>query len=498
MSELRQRTNFRTPRCFARRAIRACLSRAGVLALLMSVASCQSPGPASQPVNDSAAQAKEQAAVEAFSAKELEPEVSLRSAADILPETLLTGLYHTVRNEVVARGFVHYYVIESPYGEFLAAGDDEVRQRIREITAVADLRRLSKTEVITDSATDAAKRSYVAAKEVIDKPWETAKAIPSGLERLFKRSKRQAEDAYDNVNEWYQGEDSGSASGQSEDAQAANEGLTKAKLRDAADLGIDEGQNYLKGSLGFNRELRRLAQRLGVDPYTRNAVLRNEMASMAWTATAGSFAINLIMPDVPAPIGLLKNTQELVWNTNAIDLLLRNEEIVRHMGIDSAISVLFFDNEFYTLSDQTRLVQAMERLQGAENIDRILSKAAQVESREESRFYVRSAELLALYHEHRAPVEKLIEDEHGPLTASDKDGRLIVALPLDYLNWSRSAHDIAMAMYDSLKPFSDSDASEVWIEGIVSSRALQVLSQLGWTVNERAFEKLTMDDQSAG
>ena len=144
---------------------------------------CQSPGSAAPPANESAAEDKEQAAAEAFSAKELEPEVSLRSAADILPETLLTGPYHTVRNEVVARGFVHYYVIESHYGEFLAAGDDEVRQRIREVSAIADLRRLSKSEIITDSATDATVRSYVAAKEVIDRPWETAKGIPSGLER---------------------------------------------------------------------------------------------------------------------------------------------------------------------------------------------------------------------------------------------------------------------------------------------------------------------------
>ena len=300
------------------------------------------------------------------------------------------------------------------------------------------------------------------------------------------------------MSEWYRGDDGGSGDGQPTDAQATNEGLTKEKVRKAADLGIGEGQNYLKDSLGYNREFRRLAQRLGVDPYSRNAVLRNEMAGMAWTATAGSFAINLIMPYVPAPIGLLKNAQELVWNSSAIDLILRNEETIRRMGIDAEISELFFDNKNYTLSDQTRLAQAMKRLQGTANTDQLLRKAAQVQSREEVRFYVRSAELLALYHERRASIEKLIEDEHSPMTARDKDGRLIVALPLDYLNWSRSAHDIAMAMYGSLKPYSGGDASEVWIEGAASAHALQVLSQLGWTVIERAFEKLAADDQSPG
>ncbi len=235
----------------------------------------------------------------------------------------------------MARGFIHYYIIESHYGEFLAAGDDEVRERIRDINAIADLRRLSKSEVIADSATDAAIRSYVAAKEFMDEPWETTKAIPSGLGRLFKRSKRQAEDAYDKVSEWYQGDDDNSGSKQPEDAQVKNQGLTKEKIRKATDLGIDKGQDYLKGSIGFNREFRRLARRLGVDPYTRNAMLRNELTSMAWTATAGSFAANLILPDVPAPVGLLKDTQELVWNTKTIDLLLRNEKAVRRMDIDS-------------------------------------------------------------------------------------------------------------------------------------------------------------------
>lgn len=477
------------------RGIRAGIALAGAAALSIVVAGCQNPAPATPSANELAAEANEQAAAEAFAAKEIEPEVSLRSAADILPETLLSGPHHTVRNEVVARGFVHYYVIESPYGEFLAAGDDEVRKRIREIAAIADLRQLSKSEVITDSAVEAAKRSYVAAREVIDKPWETAKAIPAGLERLFKRSKRQAEDAYDNVSEWYRGDEGDGEDGQPVDTQAANEGLSQERIRKAADLGIREGQDYLKASLGFNRELRRLAQRLGVDPYTRNAVLRSEMAGMAWTATAGSFAINLIMPDVPAPIGLLKNTQDLVWNTNAVDLLLRNEETVRDLGIDADTSAAFFDNENYTLSDQTRLVQAMQSLQGTAGADQLLRKAAQAQSREETRFYVRSAELLALYHQRRAAIDKFIVDEYSPMTAKDRDGRLIVALPVDYLSWSRTAHDIAMAMDSSLKPYTGGNASEVWIEGTVSARALQVLSRLGWTVNERAFEQLVARDQ---
>ena len=128
MFESHQYITDQIPCWFVPRGIRAGFGRAGALVLLLSVIGCQSPGSATPQANESAAEDKEQAAAEAFSAKELEPEVSLRSAADILPETLLTGPYHTVRNEVVARGFVHYYVIESPYGEFLAAGDDEVRK----------------------------------------------------------------------------------------------------------------------------------------------------------------------------------------------------------------------------------------------------------------------------------------------------------------------------------------------------------------------------------
>ncbi len=480
---------------FVPRGIRPGFDWAVALALTLSLVGCQSPSPDTPPAGNLEADAGTRSTADILPAQDLEPEVSLRSAAEILPAALLTGPYHKVRDEVLARGFVHYYDIESPYGEFVAAGDDDLRERIREINAIAELRRLSKSEVIADSATDAAIRSYVAAKEVVDKPWETAKGIPSGLERLFKRSKRQAENAYDDVSEWYQDDD---GSNRPADAPEEGQGLTKDKIRKAADLGIGGGQDYLRGSLGFNREFRRLARRLGVDPYTRNAMLRHELASMAWTATAGSFAANWILPDVPAPVGLLTDTRELVWNTKAIDLLLRNEEAVRRMGIASDEFEAFFGNEHLTLSDQTRLVQAMERLHGAANRGELLRNAAQVQSREEARFYVRSAELLALYHEKRASIETLIEDEYGPVAARDQDDRLIVALPLDYLNWSRTAHDVAMAMHDSLKRQATSDVSEVWMEGTVSERAQRELNRLGWTVTERAFENLAARRQNAG
>lgn len=417
----------------------------------------------------------------------LEPAVVLRSAADILPERLLNGSNHSVRDEVMARGFVHYYVIETPYGEFLAAGDGEVRERIREIDAIAALRRLSKSEVLTESASDAAKRSYVAAKEVIEEPWETAKAIPSGLTRLFKRSKRQVEDAYDDVSAWYKDGGVDDAAPQNDEAHQQKARLSLEKIRKAADFGIDEGQDYLKGSLGFNREFRRLARQLGVDPYTRNAVLRQELISMSWTATAGSFAANIVLPEVPAPIGLLQNTRELVWNTKAFDLRLRNEEAVERMDVESSQREAFFNNERFTLSDQTRLVQAIERLRGVRNRGQLVADAARAESREETRFFVRSAELLALYHERRAPIEELIDDGHTPVAAQDLKGRLVVVLPLDYVNWSRLALDTATVVHGSLRARDRGVASEVWVEGTVTPRARRELLRLGWTVQDRAL-----------
>jgi hypothetical protein len=84
---------------------------------------------------------------------------------------------------------------------------------------------------------------------------------------------------------------------------------------------------------------------------------------------------------------------------------------------------------------------------------------------------VRSVELLALYHGRRAPIEELIEDRHTPVAAKDREGRLIVVLPLDYLNCSRLALDTATAMYGSLGARDRGVASEVWVEGTVTPRA---------------------------
>jgi hypothetical protein len=156
------------------------------------------------------------------------------------------------------------------------------------------------------------------------------------------------------------------------------------KIRDAADFGIDKGQSYLRGSLGFNREFRRLARRLGVDPYTRNAMLRQELTSMSWTAAAGSFAANMVLPEAPAPIGLLQSTRDLVWNTNTLDLRLLNEEAVERIGVGPSQREAFFDNEHFTLSDQTRLVQIIQRLECARNAGHFVVDATHAESSEET------------------------------------------------------------------------------------------------------------------
>lgn len=423
-------------------------------------------------------------------AADLEPNAVLRSASEILPLALLAGPHHRVEDEVLARGFVHYYVIESPFGDFLAAGDEEVRERIHEINAIAELRQYSKSEVIVDSATEAAKRSYAAAKEVVDKPWQTAKAIPSGLTRLFKRSKRKVEDAYEDVSAWYRDGDGDDGSPSGDVAQSTKPRLSMDKIRKAADFGIDEGQDYLRGALGFNKAYRRIAKQLQVDPYTRNAVLRQEMVSMSWTATAGSFAADLVLPDTPYPIGLLEDTRELVWGTNAIDLRVRNEEVVERMRIDPEKLAAFFDNDRFTLSEQTRLIQAVERLSGTDNAGHLIEEAAQAQSREETRFFVRSAELLALYHERRTPVAALIDDGQTPVAARDRADRLIVVLPLDYVNWSPTAHENAMAMQASLARHNRGTVSEVWIEGSISPRALRELWKLGWTVKPAALDIL--------
>jgi hypothetical protein len=86
--------------------------------------------------------------------------------------------------------------------------------------------------------------------------------------------------------------------------------------------------------------------------------------------------------------------------------------------------------------------------------------------------------LLAQYNRAAAPLAK-VRGADNVIAGETRDGKLVVAAPLDYLPWVKPVDDFARR--------TDLKGSERWllVSGQVTPRAQQELAALGWRVSDK-------------
>src|SRR5262245_53350625 len=75
-----------------------------------------------------------------------------RSARGILPGTMLKGQSYRVRDVVPTDGYTNRWKVDSDFGPFEADGDGALRKLIGEIYAIAELKKVSRTEAFAHAA----------------------------------------------------------------------------------------------------------------------------------------------------------------------------------------------------------------------------------------------------------------------------------------------------------------------------------------------------------
>ncbi|MET0556876.1 MAG: hypothetical protein ABW221_27800 [Vicinamibacteria bacterium] len=386
------------------------------------------------------------------------------AASDLLLPEMLRGRRFTVAELVPTDGWTARFTLRSDFGPFEVAGTELLATRIAELEAIATLDEISKTSVFAESAKKAAVKPVRAVKAVVDEPVETAKALPAGVGRFFKRTYRKvrkgvhdAKDAKADAAARARGEEVPAAQGPAADA------TTGQKVGGVA-----------KDVFGWNGARRQWARQLRIDPYTTNPVLSEKLDDVAWAAFSGGLAIGVVMPGLPGPVGTVTTASNLVWDLPPIDLEARNEKALAEMGAEGRLVRDFFRNEWFTPTLQTRAVVALEQMRVPGRRE-VVASAAAIPSEEEALFLVGALERLARLHEKEAPLDRLVVDD-GVVSALDRKGAVVLAIPDDYVSWTEEVADV-FAVYRGAAP-------AVWVAGRVSARARQELATRGWTVYE--------------
>jgi hypothetical protein len=383
-------------------------------------------------------------------------------ASELLPAAMQKGARFQVKEEVSTAGYFFLFGITSDFGNMEAEGLSLLRTRLSEVDALARLDETSKTQVFLSAAGNSVLNVGKGVANVVVDPGGTVKGMGAGIKRfgtnLGRKTKRAADDVTTKDEKPEQGAD------KSAGAKAA-----------------DAGEDVAMSALGVNKAMRRWAQKLQVDPYTSNKVLRKALADIGKIDSAGGIAAKVVVP-VPMVVSATASVGNLVWGKDPEELLKLNEQRVAELGTEKNAAAAFNRNKSFTLGYRTRFIAALYDVK-VKGCGGYVDTAEEAASERQVVFFTESAEMLQRFHK-TEPIEEMLGDSRA-VVARTKDGRAVALVAIDYLSWTDASEKAVKEINARAKAELKATKLELRLSGRASDRAREELKALGWTVLEK-------------
>jgi hypothetical protein len=386
-------------------------------------------------------------------------------ASELLKPGQLKGPHHSVAPTVKVDGYFGVFDIKTDYGPLEAEGRSMALVRIHEVGAIAQLDDVSKSEVFLKAAGTSVLNVGKGVAAAVKDPGATAKGMGTGIKRfgtnLGRKAKRTAEKGVDAV---------------SGDDEKKAEGEQKSTGEKAAETGT--GMAY--SVLGVNSAARKWAQKVGVDPYTTNPILKKALTDLGKIDTAGSIAAKVVVP-IPMVVSGTATVGNLVWGQDPEALLKMNEQKFKEIGVGGDTVKQLYLSKGFTLSLHTLFAGSLRAVNAPGCADYVAT-AAEADTEREAVFFVESALLLADFHK-KTPVASVLTDSRA-LVAKTKDGRAVVLLPVDWVRWTEAYEKSLGEIEKRAKEELGASKLELRMTGTMSAVAKKEMAARGWTVTE--------------
>lgn len=398
----------------------------------------------------------------------------------VFPDVAIKGDNYSVAPSVPTDGFLTRAVIDSEFGEFVALGPGMLEIRLHEIDALVKLQTFEASDEFQRGAKESAQEKLSGLKQVYEKPKEAAAGISAGVSRFFKRSYRATKTGVQTINDVVHDRTPGSIEGAgaklpgNQQSQALPD--SESKYKKAAKASGSTAVNIL----GFDDSRRKLAKRLGVDPYTTNPVLDEKLDEVTWSIFAGDFGIDVATSLIPGSIVVTTSSlvTNWVWDTPPGDLRVKIEQTLLGIGVSQEDVDRLLRHRAYPLSYQAALTAAMEAMGEVNGHENTMPLALSVQTVDQARFVVNTMRMLQRYHETVQPLREI--DVQGTVFAiTDKD-TMVIAAPVDYVSWSEMLDRFSANDRFSSKP------RELYIAGTMTTMASEQLSKRGWIVHQNS------------
>lgn len=377
------------------------------------------------------------------------------SAQSFLKPELIKGEHYTVNENVHNDGILNHYDINSSFGPFKAISTSSLIILIREIEAIAEMKKIETDDTAIASLKQSGKNTAEGVKNLVNDPQGTLESAAAGVSSLFNR---------------------------------ARETVGKRETTGAED-------NRVAQLVGFSKSKGEIATRFGVNMYSRNERLQEELDRLAWADYLGGLGVGVATSVVPGVGGLLLTTSgtarllnEAINTTPASELWLQNKNKLLAMGMNEDTIELFLNNPDFSPALQTVMVTALDSMQGVENLELYLKISLQAGDPAMAKIITESSVMTAGYHKNIAPLKHLSPMARLAL-AEKKDGTIVVVMPNDHIIWSERIADLAGSLVEKSKT-SNGAGLELWATGDFSAMAHSKLKEMGWNVQTKVRSKL--------
>ena len=378
---------------------------------------------------------------------------------EAIAPAIAAGPDFKVNDPVVADGYMYRFAVTSTYGPFEVTGTGALRKLEHEIWAIGQLKNITRSEAFGKALVTQAGKPLVFAKDVVTKPVDTLSGIPKGVGRLFG-----------NI---------------STSMTTTRKPSQESRTKEALQVG------------SFKRDY---AARFGVDPYSSNAVLQEELDKIGNAAAFGMWTTSAAMMPISGPASSVITATSLGKSFNNIlateppsRVRNINEEKLKQMGIPDELVQRYLDQPVYTPRQNLLLVDSLSRLGSATGRDAYLNAALVAADEVEANFFVNMAQILRGYHETQGPITGITMV--GALTvAQTKAGSAMIPFALDYGVWTANADKISEGLKTSYRAPGFNGNFEFWVTGTLSPTGKRELQARGFTVVERVGSRIDIVD----
>jgi hypothetical protein len=372
------------------------------------------------------------------------------AASALLPADLLRGPSHRVREQVLTDGYLAHFEIDSDFGTFEAAGVPQVRQRVDEVAAIRKLVETSKGDLFAEGLKRSVTQPIEAVKNIAKDPVTSVKRAPKTVGHFFSKVGASVERGVHSITK---GEDDATASA--------------GKIGQAA-----------MNAAGFDKAKLDTAKQLGVDPYSDNARLQEEMDKVTWAFFAGGLPLRIGAAVASAGIAVtatqMVGVPEETYALTQSELALRDQRTLAAMRIREGDIKDFQTQRHFSTTRRHQLVKALEALPAAAGRGRVILLANACETPGQADFLVAALRMLARRQLAGTADYKELHVFGRLVGATSAAGVMEVPAPVDHVTWT--AQVAAFAGRDDLGALP-----KVLVHtGTLSQAATAGFSAAGW------------------